>query len=346
QMLLQSIDQGEHWSELSSDLTTNDSIKIAGKGHMMYCTLTTISESPKKAGLIWVGTDDGRIQMTPDFGRNWFEFTEVLDGQGIPSNYWTTRVFASSHADSTAFVCKSGFKFDDFRPFVARTDDMGKTWKNISPGLPTVSVNVIVEDAVNPNLLYIGTDKGIYFSLDGGDSWQLMRGNMPAVPVRDLVIHPREQDLVAGTYGRGLYIANIHWLQQITPEVMESEAFLFDIRPKPVSNISEAASWGNLRLMGDNHLFTPNEENSLYFYYWLKKPFREPPSFYIYDETNQPLDTLTGSNNAGINELRWHTEEQNPGTYRVVLKSGKLELFKFAGIKPAYNYPLLNWKRE
>ncbi len=344
QMLLQSIDRGEHWMELSDDLTTNDSIKIAGKGHMMYCTLTTISESPKRAGLIWLGSDDGRIHMTPDFGKNWIEFTDKLDDLGIPDNYWTTRIFASNHSDSTAFVCKSGFKFDDFRPFIARTDDMGKTWKIITDGLPESPVNVIVEDAVNPYLLFAGTDRGIYYSLDGGDSWQKMEGNMPVVPVRDLVIHPREQDLVAGTYGRGIYITNIHWLQQIRPEVLDNDVFLFEIRSKPVRNISDAAQWGNLRLMGDNHLFTPNELSGIQITYLLNKPLKKIPEIHLLDDSNNPLDTLTGTNQPGINRVYWQSSEQEAGVYKVVLQSGKKEWTRPAILKPALLYPVLNYR--
>ncbi len=168
QMLLQSLDRGETWIELSPDLTTNDSIKIAGKGHMMYCTLTTISESPKKPGLIWVGTDDGRVHMTPDFGKTWNEFTNTISETGVPSEFWTTRVFASKFDDNTAYVCKSGFKFDDFKPYVFKTNDKGKTWVNIAVGLPDYPVNVIIEDLKNPNLLFVGNDIGIYFSLDAG----------------------------------------------------------------------------------------------------------------------------------------------------------------------------------
>lgn len=143
-MLLQSLDRGDTWIELSPDLTTNDSVKIAGKGHMMYCTITTISESPVKAGVIWVGTDDGRVHVTPDFGKTWIEVTDTLVSLGAPADCWVTRVFASNFSDSTAYVCKSGFKFDDFKPYVFKTTDMGKTWTDISEGLPEYPVNVII----------------------------------------------------------------------------------------------------------------------------------------------------------------------------------------------------------
>jgi len=340
QMLLQSLDRGNTWIEISPDLTTNDSVKIAGKGHMMYCTITTISESPVKAGVIWVGTDDGRVHVTPDFGKTWIEVTDKITALGAPADRWTTRVVASRFSDSTAYICKSGFKFDDFKPYVFKTTDMGKTWLNISYGLPDSPVNVIIEDDENPDLLFAGNDQGIYFSLDAGETWQRMEGNMPDVPVNDLVIHPREHDLIAGTYGRGMFITNINWLQQMKPAVINSDIWFFDIQPKPVRNVSDAAFWGNNRLMGDNHLFTPNEPNGLRFDYRLKKELKEDPEFFIYNDTGQPVDTIEGTKHPGINTVRWRTWDQKPGTYKVVLKTGKTETEKYGVLKPRIVYPI------
>jgi hypothetical protein len=346
QMLLQSLDRGRNWIELSPDLTTNDSAKIAGKGHMMYCTLTTISESPVKAGVIWVGTDDGRVHLTPDFGRTWIEMTGKLVSLWAPADRWTTRVFASNHNDSVAYVCKSGFKFDDFKPYLFKTTDYGKTWTDISEGLPDSPVNVVIEDAVNPNLLFIGNDEGVFFSLSGGESWQPMEGNIPTVPIKDLVIHPREHDLVIGTYGRGLYITNISWLQQMKPEVLDSEAWFFNIQSKPVRNTSEAAYWGNNRLMGDNHLFTANEPNGLRFDYWLRKELKDNPEFYIYDLKGKAIDTISGTKLAGHNLANWQTWDQEPGTYKIILKTAKNELTRYGEIRTALHYPLLNYGKR
>jgi hypothetical protein len=290
-MLLQSLDRGDTWVELSSDLTTNDSVKIAGKGHMMYCTITTISESPVKAGVIWVGTDDGKVHVTPDFGKTWKELTQNLVTEGALADRWVNRIVASNFSDSVAYVCKSGFKFDDFKPYIYKTMDMGDTWTDISGNLPEQPVNVIVEDIDNPELLFVGNDIGIFFTLDGGTNWQRMEGNIPFVPVKDIVIHPREKDLIAGTYGRGAVITNISALEQMTPDVTDSDIFFFDILPKPVRNVSDAAYWGNNRLMGDKHLFTPNEPNGLRFDYYLKKEPKHEPEFLIYDETGQAVDT-------------------------------------------------------
>jgi hypothetical protein len=312
----------------------------------MYCTITTISESPVKAGVIWVGTDDGRVHMTKDFGKTWTEFTEKLSEVGVPSNFWTTRVFASNFDVGTAYVCKSGFKFDNFNAYVFKTTDFGKTWINISEGLPNSPVNVIIEDAKNPNLLFAGNDLGIYFSLSGGESWQKMDGNIPVVPIKDLVIHPRENDLVAGSYGRGLFVTNINWLQQMSSKVFENDIFFFDIQPKPVRNFSDAAYWGNNSLMGDSHIFTPNEPTGLRFDYWLNEELKEEPTFYIYNDLGQPQDTLKGTNQIGINTTRWKTWNQNAGNFKVVLKAGKTEQVKYGVLEPAIIYPAKNWRKE
>ncbi len=346
QMLLQSLDRGDTWTELSPDLTTNDSVKIAGKGHMMYCTITTISESPLKAGLIWVGTDDGRVHVTPDFGKSWKEVTQKLVEMGAPSDRWANRVVASAFNDSVAYVCKSGFKFDDFKPYLYKTTDLGETWIDISGNLPKQPVNVIIEDIENPNLLFVGNDIGIFYTLDGGLNWERMKGNIPYVPVKDLVIQPRERDLIAGTYGRGVMITNINALEQITPEVFENDIFFFDVRPKPVRNVSDAAYWGNNRLMGDKHLFIPNEPNGLRFDYYLNEKQKNEPEFFIYNAEDKAMDTLQGSKNAGLNTVRWHTWDEEPGTYKIVLKSGKTEITKYAVLKPRIVYPVMNYREK
>ena len=212
--------------------------------------------------------------------------------------------------------------------------------------LPDQPINVVIEDFKNPQLLFIGNDNGIYFTLDGGLNWQRMEGNIPFVPVKDLVIHPRENDLVAGTYGRGLMITNINVLQQMTPEDINSDIFFFDILPKPVRNVSDAAYWGNNRLMGDKHLFTPNEPNGLRFDYYLKKEVKHEPEFLIYDETGQAGDTLQGTTNAGLNTVYWRTWNEDAGTYKIVLKSGKKEITKYAVLKPRIIYPVMNYRGE
>ena len=183
-----------------------------GDGNIQYATITTIYESTLQAGLIWVGTDDGNVQVTRDGGQNW-----TLVNDNIPGNpeYWVSRVEASHHDPGTAYVSYTGMRRDDFGAFVYKTTDFGETWTDISANLPEEPVNVIREHHQNPNLLFVGTDFAVYVSVDGGQSWTKMKNNMPMNPVYDLKIHPRENDLIVATHGRGIYIADISALAEV-----------------------------------------------------------------------------------------------------------------------------------
>jgi len=198
QVLFRSRDRGDHWDEISGDLTTNDPTKISPPGAaIQHCTITTISESPAAAGVIWVGTDDGKVQVTRNAGTSWTDATKAIVKAGGPEDAWVTRVFASNFSAGTAYVAKSRLRQDDFRPFLFKTSDFGATWTSISNNLPARSINVIVEDYKNPDLLFVGNDTGVFVSLDRGKRWTPLKGNMPTVPVHDLAIHPREGDLIA-----------------------------------------------------------------------------------------------------------------------------------------------------
>ncbi|MFC2126378.1 hypothetical protein ACFLU5_16420, partial [Bacteroidota bacterium] len=318
QMLLRSLDRGNNWEELSQDLTTNDPVKIAGRGHMMYCTITTISESPVKAGIIWIGTDDGRIHMTPDHGKTWQEFTDKINDLSGKTDYWSSRVLASMHDDKTGYVCKSGFKNDDFTPMVFKTMDAGKSWERITHGLPNSPVNVIIEDPQVSELLYLGNDEGVFVSFDGGKNWQSFRYNMPVVPVKDLKIQSRENDLVVGTYGRGAYVVDVSLLQQLNDSIISLDAHVFNIETKPVRNYSERASWGNYEMTGDNHLFTPNEANGWTIYYSFnlkKKP--KTALMEIMDLKENIMDTVEIDTSNGIHKVKYDTWELTPGQYKV-----------------------------
>ncbi len=345
QMLLQSSDRGDHWHALTPDLTTNDPEKIHGKGHMHFCTITTISESPLEAGLIWLGTDDGRIWLTRHFGKIRKEMTQKIEAAGGPADRWVTRVFASNFSKNTAYVVKNGFKQDDYTPYVFKTTNGGKSWKNISMGLPHSPVNVIIEDRINPDLLFVGNDHGIWFSLDGGKNWMALKANMPVVPVKDLIIHPRENDLIAGSYGRGLWITPIHVLQQMKPEILEEKTHLFDIQAKPARNYSQARFWGNSRLMGDRHIFTPNEPNGLRINYYLKDTVKFPLKINVFSAEHKLMAQLKGSSGKGLHHVQWNTRKAVPGRYRIVLIAGNDTLVKTAEVTPSPVFPVLNYRK-
>ncbi len=321
QKLLRTTDRGETWEELSDDLTSNDSVKIAGKGHIMYCTITTISESPVKPGVIWVGTDDGRVYMTPDSGNTWKDFTGAIEKEGVPEERWVSRVFASHHDEAVAYVTKSGYRNDDFKPYVFITRDRGKTWEDIGSILPDQPVSVIWEDDTNPDLLFIGNDHGVYLSLNRGKQWVRFNQNIPPVPVKDLKVHSRDRDLVLATYGRGAWVTDIYPFLEITPGLLEKQVHLFRPEPKPQLNCSQQARWGNRSLQGSSHLFTPNERNGITIYYYLKDSTATGPAFLIRDQQGDTLQQLAGSGRAGINRVQWNTWRAEPGSYRVTMET-------------------------
>ena len=199
QFLHRSLNRGDAWETISPDLTVNEPGKAGrNSGSVPYATITTISESPARAGLIWVGSDDGKVQVTQNHGASWTDATPALVAAGAPVDWAVSRVFASPHDATTAFVSKSGFRHDDFRPQLFRTTDAGKTWTRISGNLPPGPINVVVQDRKNRNLLIVGTDLAVHVSIDGGASWARLKANLPTVAVHDLTIHPRENDLVLG----------------------------------------------------------------------------------------------------------------------------------------------------
>ncbi len=328
QCLLRSPDRGNTWEEISPDLTDNDPVKIAGKGHMMHCTISTISESSIKPGVIWVGTDDGHVHLTRDHGGNWAELTEELTNSGAPSEMWVSRVAASKHEEGRAYISKSGYRQDIFKPFIFKTEDFGKTWTKIDEGLPDAPVSVVYEDQDNENLLYAGTDMGVYVSFNRGSKWQSLQQNMPIVPVRDLLVHPREKDLVVGTYGRGAWIMDVSFLPELTEDVLDQDIYLFNILDKPQKNYSDRASWGNQQMMGDNHLRTPNEPNGLEIYYYLGKDSEQDVTISVFDFEGEQVTKRKGESGQGLHRIYVDTSRMKPNPYIVNLEIGEKTLTK------------------
>ncbi|HEV8370173.1 MAG TPA: hypothetical protein VGQ39_19630 [Pyrinomonadaceae bacterium] len=301
QVLFRSRDRGDHWEEISPDLTTNDPGKISAPGAaIQHCTIVTISESPAAAGVIWVGTDDGKVQVTKNAGASWTDVTTNIAKAGGPEDAWVTRVFASNLNAAVAYVTKSKLRQDDFRPFVYKTTDYGATWTTIAGNLPNRSLNVIFEDYTNPNLLFVGSDAGVYVTIDGGAHWFALKGNLPIVPVTDLVIQPRESDLVVGTYGRAIWITNVAVLRELNETVLGEDVHFFSVQPR--SRRQEGAV-GNYRLLGDRHLVTPNEPNGLALIYYLKQAPKEKVTLTVAGPDGKTLRTLEGTNKVGLNRV-------------------------------------------
>ena len=294
-ILLKSTFRGENWEEISPDLTNADSAKIIGTGNIQYATITAVDESPIVPGVIWVGTDDGNVQLTRDGGKNWTKLNDRIRGN---PEYWVSRVEASHHYPGTAYVSYTGYRRDDFRPFVYKTTDYGETWTSIAANLPDEPINVIREDHKNPNLLFVGTELAVYVSIDGGNKWHRMKGDMPTQPVHDLKIHPRENDLVVATHGRGIFITDISPLQELTPEVLASDVHLFDIeyRVRWVDN--------DRRVSSSSNYDGESEPNALIINYYLKGEAFEAPTIEVYQGARL-IAEIEGSNEVGLNSAQW-----------------------------------------
>jgi len=235
--LFQSHDRGDTWNIISPDLTTNDKklrntsngggLTNSNTGGENHFTIITISDTPIDTTIIWAGTDDGNVQLTKNNGENWKNVK--LNIKKIPKKIWVSRIEASKHAKGRAYVTFDNHRFDDNSPYVYVTENYGETWNNITSNLPKdYSVYVIKEDPINPNLLFVGTEESVYFSYDKGLSWEKLGSQLPTVAIHDLIIHPRDGDLIAGTHGRSIWILDdINPLRNLTAD---NKNKLFDTR--------------------------------------------------------------------------------------------------------------------
>ena len=294
-ILLKSENRGDDWQEISSDLTKNDLKKNGGVESSTYGTITTIAESPLKKGVIWIGTDDGNVQLTINDGASW----KILN-DNIPDNpeYWVSRIIASNHQIETAYLSYTGRHRTDFKPYLYKTNDFGKTWISISNNLPNEPINVIREDHKNPNLLFVGTDRTVYVTIDGGAVWYRFKNDLPTIPIHDLAIHPRENDLIVGTHGRGFYIADILPLQEINKMSPQSDAYLFTTKPK--------VQWimPSQKAVADQNFEGENEGHGVFIYYYLKSDISSGVKLFIYDG-QKLINELNGSGNKGLNSIMW-----------------------------------------
>ncbi len=234
--LFRAMNNGNDFKPISPDLTQGGK-----KGDVPYGTITALHESSLKFGLIYTGSDDGLIYVTKDGGNSWMKISDKL-----PQDLWVSRVQASGFNESRVYVSLSGYRWDDFNAYLYTSDDYGANWARIGTDLPDEPVNVIKEDPVNENILYVGTDHGCYVSLDRGKSFMRMSGKLPAVAVHDLVIQPQEHDLVLGTHGRSIYIASVKELQQMRDTVLQKPLYVFPIEP-----VTYNGQWGNKEFYWD-----------------------------------------------------------------------------------------------
>jgi photosystem II stability/assembly factor-like uncharacterized protein len=303
-MLLRSEFRGEDWQEISPDLSLGGG---PSEGRRVNGTITTIAESPVVPGVIWVGTDNGNVQLTRDGGTTWLRLNDNLPGSPVTK---VSRVEASHHDSATAYVSFNGGRRDrrDLKPYIYKTTDYGATWTSIVSGLPEDEpVNVIREDHKNPDLLFVGTAKSIYVSLDGGGSWTSLRNNMPNVPIHDMVIHPRENDLIVATYGRSFWIADISVLQEITPDVVARQEHLFRIEPQ----VLWIASRGTQVAAAFHNYDGENAPHGVMINYYLREPAAGEVTVQIY-RGSWLVNEYSGTGDAGLNSVQWYLTERIP----------------------------------
>ncbi len=299
-LVAMSTNRGESWTEISPDLTTNDASKLpvngqGGDGNIQYCTITTIDESPLLAGLLWVGTDDGNVWVTRTTGASWTPLNDKIGGN---PGYWVSRVAASNFDPGTAYVSYTGFRRDDFRPFVYKTTDYGETWTSIAGDLKVGPVNVIKEDPKNPDLLYVGTEFGVYISVDGGGHWTKMENNMPTQPIHDLKIHPRDRDLIVATHGRGIYVADISPLQELNASILAKDVHLFEVEPgiRWTGRLNPETATSNF----DGESAPPG----IIVHYYLKSKPKAEVKLQVF-KGNMLINEISGTSDPGLNRAYW-----------------------------------------
>lgn len=340
-------DMGNTWKIISPDLTTNDpakqdkesgGISTDKSGAETHTTIFTIAESPLDEKVIWVGTDDGNVQVTKDGGKNWSNVTSNL--QGVPKNTWVYHIEASNHSKGTAYAVFDGHAQNDMKPYVYKTSDFGKTWKSLVTDDIIGFARNIQEDYEKEDLLYLGTEFGLFISIDGGKNWSRFTNNMPATAVHFIDLQKKTNDLVLGTHGRGVIILDdISPLRQINQEVLQKDVHFFDSK---TAIIKEEGGFGGgsteLQFVGDN----PSSAAQIIYYLKKRHTFGKM-TLSIQDDKGNEIVSLVPSKSKGINIVRWDYRKKAPkvaagktftfggftappasaGTYKVVLTKGK-----------------------
>ncbi len=318
--VFKSTDFGKSWTRISDDLTTNDPAKLKDAGGPIapenttaeyHCTIISLEESPIKSGVLWAGSDDGNVQVTTDGGKKWENVTKNV--KGIAANSPVSHVEPSRANANTAYVAFDRHMFDDVKPYVFKTTDGGKSFTNITGNLPESGyVHVVREDPKNPNLLYAGTELGLWASYNSGNSWvELNLKNLPKVAVHDIVIHPRENDLILGTHGRSVWIFDDATpLQKTNSELASKDAHLFEVRPA-LRFTTRFTRYG----IGDKVFAGPNPPSGALVYYHLKdKPDdKTKVKLEILDAGGKVIaEVMNPPKEKGINRAVWNLALTGP----------------------------------
>ncbi|MCC9166239.1 WD40/YVTN/BNR-like repeat-containing protein [Pontibacter harenae] len=312
-----SLNRGEDLKTLSGDLT-NGGIK----GDVGYGTLTTIDESPLRFGLLYTGSDDGVIHVSKDGGNTWGRISDKL-----PQNLWVSTVVASNHKEGRVYASLNGYRWDDFTPYLYVSEDNGKKWERLGGNLPMEAINVVKEDPKNPDILYVGTDHGLYVSVNRGRDFMVLAADMPAVSVHDLVVHPRENDLVVGTHGRSIYIGNVAHLQQLTPDLLSQRLHLFDLAPVNY-NPRWGQKWG---------AWGEAMESTMEIPFYTSSP--GTTTIRIKTDKGQVLQEIKDESERGLNYVSYNfsVDAANAQAYETALNAGKKNGEEAVKVEPAEN---------
>ncbi|MBS0485963.1 MAG: sialidase, partial [Proteobacteria bacterium] len=322
QFLFRTRDHGQSWDRISPDLTTNDPLKqkqeesggvtVDNSAAETNTTIYSISESPKQAGLIWVGTDDGNLQLTRDDGKSW---TNVVGNiKDLPKGEWVSWVQAGNFDAGTAFASFDRHTYGDMAPYIYKTTDYGKSWTALVTPKDTKGlhgyVHVIKQDIVNPQLLFAGTEFGLWVSIDGGGHWaQFKGGDFPAVAVRDLAIQPRDDALVLATHGRGIWIVDdITPLRNLSAQVLNEEAGFLPVQAAQ-QRISAYGGWSE----GDASFTGPNpKDGARIAYYQKSRHLFGKLKIDVLDAKGEVIDSIPANVRRGINLVYWPMRVKPP----------------------------------
>jgi photosystem II stability/assembly factor-like uncharacterized protein len=318
QYLYRSRDHGDSWERVSPDLTTNDPAKqqqeqsggltVDNSDAEAHTTIYTISESPKNPNVVWVGTDDGNLQVTRDGGKHWTN--TAANVPDLPPATWVSTVEASRYDENTAYATFDGHASGDMKPYIYRTTDGGKSWQSLATADLSGYAHVIKEDTVNRDLLFLGTEFGLFISLDSGKQWaQYKGGDFPKVAVRDIAVQPREGDLLLATHGRGIWIIDdLTPLRALTPAVLAQDATFLPSRPSEMTiPANEFGFNGDSEYVGRS-----SSEDAVITYYQKKRHIFGDLKFEIYDPQGNLISTIAGSKRRGLNRIEWSMRLKAP----------------------------------
>lgn len=317
QYLFMSTDKGDSWKRISPDLTSNDPKKqrqkesggltIDNSTAENHCTIYTIGESPVDDKMVWAGTDDGLLQVTTDGGQNWSNVTANVPG--LPKSTWVSHVEPGRFDRQTAFVTFDGHRSGDMKTYVYKTTDGGKSWKSLAANQIEGYAFCIRQDLVNPNLLFLGTEFGLYISVDGGTNWARFENNLPKVAVHDIAIHPRDHALVLGTHGRGaIIIDDITPLRQVTPEVLAKPLHFFSTAPTILRDPGAGGGWFG----GQGQFVGANPSSAAKVVYYMSKRHTFGKMYVEVWKDGELLRTLPAGKSAGINVVEMPTSMEKP----------------------------------